>query len=85
MTTAVNSSYQAMHQMILLASHHFTRFIVSPDTQGFILLGHNYLQHYYMSNTGSQDKEHDEGNHQCLPCYKFKAQAVTAHGELPPS
>jgi hypothetical protein len=72
--------------MILPASHHFTRFIVSADTQGFIMLGHNYQQHYYISNTESQDKELDEDNHrQCLTCHKFKARATTAHGELPPS
>jgi hypothetical protein len=34
--------YQAIHQMILPANHHFTRLIVSGDTQGFIMLGHNY-------------------------------------------
>jgi hypothetical protein len=28
-----------------------------------------------VSNTGSQDKELDEGNHHCLICYKPKAQA----------
>jgi hypothetical protein len=72
--------------MILPASHHFTRLLSQQNTQGFIMLGHNYRQHYYMSNTGSLDKELDEGNHnQCLTCYKFKAQAITAHGELPPS
>jgi hypothetical protein len=30
-----------------------------------------------MCNTGSQEKELDEGNHHhCLTCYKFKAQAT---------
>ena len=86
-TTAVNASLSSNTSDDFPASHHFTRWLSQQNTHGSIMLDHNYWQHYYVSNTGYQDKELDEGNHhQCLSSYKFKAQATQQlMGELPPS
>jgi len=77
--------YHAIHHTILPASHHFTRLVFSAEHTRFHHAGPQLLKHYYMSNTGSLNKKLDEGNHhQCLTCYKFKAQSTQQlMGELP--
>ena len=77
--------YQAMHQMILLANH-FTKLIVSAEHlrlhhAGPQLLIASLREKYWIPRTRNLVKT---VNHQCLTCYKFKAQASQQlMGELP--
>jgi len=79
-------SYQAMHQMILPSNHHFTKLVVSA---GHIRLHHAWPQlliaslreKYCITRVKNLVKT---VIHQCLTCYRFKAQATQQlMGELP--
>jgi hypothetical protein len=78
--------YQAIHQMSLPASHHFTRLIVSAEHirlhhAGPQLLTASLREKYWMPRLRKLVKS---VIHQCLTCYKFKAQATQQlMGELP--
>jgi hypothetical protein len=78
--------YQAIHQVILPASHHFTKLIVSAEHirlhyAGPQLLTASLRERYWIPRIRNLVKT---VTHQCLTCYTFKAQA-SQHlmGELP--
>jgi hypothetical protein len=78
--------YQAIHQMILPASHHFTRLIVSAEHTrlhhaGPQLLTASLREKYWIPRIRNLVRT---VTHQCLTCYRFKAQATQQlMGELP--
>ena len=78
--------YQTRHQMILPANHHFSRFIVSAEHlrlhhAGPQLLIASLREKYWILRIRNQVKT---VIHQCLTCYKLKAQATQQFmGELP--
>jgi hypothetical protein len=80
--------YQAMHQMILPSNHHFTRLIVSAEHirlhhAGPQLLTASPFERYWIPRIRNLVKT---VIHQCLICYKFKAQATQQlMGDLPPA
>ena len=79
--------YPAMNQMILPPNHHFTKLVVSAEHIRLRHAGPQLL-------TASLREKHwiprirnlvNSIIHQCLTCYKFKAQAKQQPmGELPP-
>jgi hypothetical protein len=78
--------YQAIHQMILPASHHFTKPIVSAEHISLHHAGPQLLtallrERYWLPRIRNLVKTE---THQCLTCYKFKAQATQQlMGKLP--
>jgi hypothetical protein len=78
--------YQAMHQMILPASHHFTKLLVSAEHIRLLHAGPQLLtaslrENYWIPRLRDLVKT---VIHQCLKCYRFKAQATQQlKGELP--
>jgi len=80
--------YQAMHQMILPPNHHFTKLVVSAEHirlhhAGPQLLTVSLLEKYWIPRIRNLAKS---VIHQCLTCYKFKAQVTQQlMGELPPA
>jgi len=78
--------YQTRHQMILPANHHFSRFIVSAEHlrlhhAGPQLLIVSLREKYWIPRIRNLVKK---VFHQCLICYKLKAQATQQFmGELP--
>jgi hypothetical protein len=78
--------YQAMHQMILPANHHFTKLVVSAEHLRLHHAGPQVLiaslcEKYWIPRIRNFVKT---VSHQCLTCYKFKAQAsLQLTGELP--
>ena len=80
-------SYQAIHQMILPASQHFTKLVVSAEHirlhhTGPQLLTASLREKYWIPRIRNLVKT---VIHQCLTCYRFKAQATQLMGELPSS
>jgi len=78
--------YQTMHQMILLSNHHFTQLVVTAEHirlhhAGPQLLIASLRERYWIPRMRNLVKT---VIHQCITCYRFKAQA-TQHllGELP--
>jgi len=78
--------YQTMHQMILPSNHHFTKLVVSAE---HIRLHHavpqlliaSLREKYWIPRIRNLVKT---VIHQCLTCYRFKAQATQQlMGELP--
>jgi hypothetical protein len=78
--------YQAVRQMILLSNHHFTKLVVSAEHlrlhhAGPQLLIASLRERYWIPRIRNLVKT---VIHQCLTCYKFKAQASQQFmGELP--
>jgi len=78
--------YQAMHQMILPSNHHFTKLVVSAEHirlhhAGPQLLTTSLREKYWIPSLKNLVKT---VIHQCLTCYRFKAQATQQlMGELP--
>jgi hypothetical protein len=78
--------YQAIHQMILPANHHFTKLIVSVEHirlhhAGPQLMTASLCENYWIPRLRNLVRT---VTHQCLTCYKFKAQATQQlMGELP--
>jgi len=78
--------YQTMHQMILLSNHHFTKLIVSAEHvrlhhAGPQLLIASLREKYWIPRIRYLVKT---VIHECLTCYRFKAQATRQlMGELP--
>jgi len=79
---------QAMHQMILPPNHHFTKLVVSAEHTrlhhaGSQLLTASLREQFWIPRIRNLVKT---TIHQCLTCYKFKAQATQQlMGELPES
>jgi hypothetical protein len=79
-------SYQAKHQMILPANHHFTKLIASAEHirihhAGPQLLIASLREKYWIPRLRNLVRT---VTHQCLTCYRFKAQATQQlMGELP--
>ena len=70
--------YESIHQMILPASQHFTKLIVSAEHirlhhAGPQLLTASLREKYWIPRIRNLVKT---VMHQCLTCYKFKAQAT---------
>ena len=70
--------YQAMHQMILPPDHHFTKLVVLAEHirlhhAGSQLLTASLHEKYWIPRIRNLVKS---VIHQCLTCYKFKAQAT---------
>ena len=78
--------YQAMYQMILPSNHHFTNLVVSAENIRLHLPGPQMLiaslrEKYWIPRIRNLVKT---VIHQCLTCYRFKAQATQElMGELP--
>jgi len=78
--------YQAMHQMILSSNHHFTKLVFSAEHirlhhAGPQLLMASLREKYWIPRLKNFVKT---VIHQCLTCYRFKAQATQPlMGELP--
>ena len=78
--------YQAMHQMILPANHHFTKLVVSAEHlrlhhAGPQILIASLCEKYWIPRIRNFVKT---VSHQCLTCYTFKAQASQQlMGDLP--
>jgi hypothetical protein len=78
--------YQAMHQIILPASHHLTKLIVSAEHIRLLHAGPQLLiaslrEKYWIPRLRNVVRT---VTHQCLTCYRFKAQAnQQLMGELP--
>jgi len=78
--------YQTMHQMILPANHHFTKLVVSAEHirlhhAGPQLLIASLREKYWIPRMRNLVRT---VMHQCLTCYRFKAQATQQlMGELP--
>ena len=78
--------YQARQQMILPSNHHFTKLVVSAEHirlhhAGPQLLTASLCEKYWIPRIRNLVKSII---HQCLTCYKFKAQATQQPmGELP--
>jgi hypothetical protein len=78
--------YQTLHQMILPANHHFSKLVVSaehirPRHAGPQLLIASLREKYWIPRIKNVVKA---VIHQCLTCYKLKAQATKQlMGELP--
>jgi len=73
-----NLPYQAMQQMILPPNHHFTKLVVSAEHiwlhhAGPQLLTASLREKYWIPRIRDLVKS---VIHQCLTCYKFKAQAT---------
>ena len=69
--------YQAMNQMILHPDHHFTKLVVSAERIQFHHAGPKLLtatlrEKYWIPRIRNLVRS---VIHQCLTCYKFKAQA----------
>jgi hypothetical protein len=81
-------SYQTIHQMILPPDHHLTRLVVSAEHIKLLHAGPQLLiaslrERYWIPRIRNVVKTII---HQCLTCYKFKAQATQQlKGELPSS
>jgi len=79
---------QAIHQMILPPDHHFTKLVVSAEHiwlhhAGPQLLSATIHEKYWIPRIRNLVRS---VIHQCLTCYRFKAQAKQQLiGELPPS
>jgi hypothetical protein len=68
--------YQAIHQMILPSSHHFTKLVVSSERLRLHHAGQQILtaflrERYCLPRIRNLVKT---ATHQCLPCYKFNAK-----------
>jgi hypothetical protein len=80
--------YQAMHQMILPSNHHFTRLVISAQHTRLHYAGPQLLiaslrEKFWIPRIRNSVKTII---HQCLNCYRFKAQTTQQlMGELPPS
>jgi len=78
--------YRTMHQIILLSNHHFTKLVVSAEHirlhhAGPQLLIASLRERYWIPRIRNLVKT---VIHQCLTCYRFKAQATQQlMGELP--
>jgi hypothetical protein len=76
-----------MHQMILPSNHHFTKLVVSAEHTrlnhaGRQLLTASLREQFWIPRIRNLVRT----IHQCLTCYKFKAQATQQlMGELPAS
>ena len=79
--------YQALHQVILPPNHHFIKLVVSAEHMrlhhaGPQLLTASLREKYWIPRIRNLV---NSVIHQCLTCYKFKAQATQQlMGELPP-
>jgi len=79
-------SYQTMHPMILPSNHHFTKLVVSAEHiklhhAGPQLLIASLRERYWIPRIRNLVRT---VIHQCLTCYRFKAQATQQlMGELP--
>jgi hypothetical protein len=78
--------YEAIHQLILPVNHHFTKLVVSAEQirlhhAGPQLLIASLLEKFWMPRIRNVV---NTIMHQCLTCYRFKAQAThQLMGELP--
>jgi len=78
--------YQTVHQMILLLNHHFTKLVVSAEHirlhhAGPQLLRASLRERYWIPRIRNLVRK---VIHQCITCYRFKAQATQQlMGELP--
>jgi hypothetical protein len=79
--------YQAMHQMILPSTHHFTKLIVSAEHIRLLHAGPQLLIASLREKVWIPRIRNVKTTiHQCLTCYRLKAQATQQlMGELPPS